>query len=314
MRFNTSIAFGFVLSGLLSQECFADDAQANANTVEAPSALHGNIAPAPAPLPAVPSSASRSTAASTSTTTTTGAPAGSGSSIDSPAGTTIDGVYIPPLSTPGGTGMTPDPLLDSGNTVNTYSHSDAQPVLRGGTQVNALPATVVPLKTVPVKNYRGPHMAFFEVHLKNSSGQVAIIDGDNTQASGQNGAIRATTAGDVTDNSSKNTTPKQEAAVTAVSAATLGLAGPIFYEMMTPSEHAKRYLGHAIGVDGVRHDIENGRFGRRLLMPGDETTGWIGFECAEGEAIKSLQIPVWFQPMRTPPSFLNLPISTSANL
>ena len=300
MRFKTSIAFGFSLALLFSQTSLAD-------TGDASSALHGNIggtakaspsATTPAPGPATSSAAPSSTPAP---------------SIDNPAGTTIDGVYLPPLSKPGSTGMTPDPLLDAGNTPN-LGPLDQPSVLKGGTQVNALPATVVPLKQVPVKNYRGPHMAFFEVHLKNSSNQVAIIDGDNTQAAAAGGAIRASTAGDVTDNSSKNTTPKQEAAVAAVSAGSLGLAGPIFYEMMTPSEHAKRYLGHAIGVDGVRHDIELGRFGRRLVMPGDETTGWIGFECAEGEPIKSLQIPVWFQPMRSPPSFLNLPISSSANL
>jgi hypothetical protein len=297
MRFKTSTALGFALSCFFVQSSLADTTDAN-------SALHGNIN-GNAKATAAPVAG-----AATAPSSTTSAPITP--SIDNPAGTTIDGVYIPPLSKPGSTGMTPDPLLDTGNAPNTFSYSE--PVLKGGTQVNALPATVVPLKTVPVQNYRGPHMAFFEVHLKNSSDQVAIIDGDNSHAAADKGAIRAAAAGVVTDSSSKNTTPKQEAAIAAVSAGSLGLAGPIFYEMMTPSEHAKRYLGRSIGVDGVRHDIERGRFGRRLLMPGDETTGWIGFECAEGEAIKSVQIPIWFEPMRSPPSFLNLPISSSANL
>jgi hypothetical protein len=187
-------------------------------------------------------------------------------------------------------------------------------VLKSTAEIVLVQGQVLALKACPVARYRGPHLQFFEMHFKNGSDQVAIVDADNTQAVADKGAIRHANASAVIKGASNNLTLKGKALVAGVSGISLGLAGPIFYEMMTPQEHAKRYLGHSIGLDGVRHDVEDGRFGRRLIMPGDETTGWVAFESPQGESIKSLKIPVWFEPMRSPASYLNLPISQGASL
>ena len=56
-------------------------------------------------------------------------------------------------------------------------------------------------------------------------------------------------------------------AVTGVSLGSLGLAGPIFYELLTPDQHAKRELGTAIGRDGSRREVEASHFGIRVMMP-----------------------------------------------
>jgi hypothetical protein len=182
-------------------------------------------------------------------------------------------------------------------------------VYKSSAEIVLVKGQVMALKASPVARYRGPHLQFFEMHFKNGSDQVAIVDADNTQAMTDKGTIRHANASAVIKGASNNLTPKGKALVTGVSLMSLGLAGPIFYEMMTPQEHAKRYLGHSIGLDGVRHDVEDGRFGRRLIMPGDETTGWVAFECSDSEAVKSLKIPVWFEPMRSPATYLDLPIS-----
>jgi hypothetical protein len=184
----------------------------------------------------------------------------------------------------------------------------ATPPKTAKAEIVLIKAEVTALKANPVERYRGPHLRFFEMHFKNGSDEIAIIDGDNTQAVADKGAIRHANASAVIKGASNNLTPNGKALVTGVSLLSLGLAGPIFYEMMTPQEHAKRYLGRAIGVDGVRQEIESGRFGRRLIMPGDETTGWVAFESPSDESIKSLKIPVWFSPMRSPATYLELPV------
>ncbi|MBX9692961.1 MAG: hypothetical protein K2Z81_11300 [Cyanobacteria bacterium] len=91
--------------------------------------------------------------------------------------------------------------------------------------------------------------------------------------------------------------PVGKAAVGVVGVGTLGLAGPIFYELMTPSENGKRDLGIALGRDRGRHEVEGERMGVRLIMPGDETTGWVAF--GDGENLrtrKRLFVPVMFPP------------------
>jgi len=188
---------------------------------------------------------------------------------------------------------------------------EAGKVYKSSAEIVLVKGQVLALKASPVARYRGPHLQFFEMHFKNGSDQVAIVDADNTQAVADKGTVRHANASVVIKGASNNLTLKGKALVTGVSLMSLGLAGPIFYEMMTPQEHAKRYLGRSIGLDGVRHEVEDGRFGRRLIMPGDETSGWVAFESPDGESIKSLKIPVWFEPMRSPATYLDLPVTVS---
>ncbi len=91
--------------------------------------------------------------------------------------------------------------------------------------------------------------------------------------------------------------PPAKVAVGAVGVGTLGLAGPIFFELMTPSENGKRDLGIALGRDRGRHEVEGERLGIRLIMPGDDTIGWVAF--GDGNNLrerKSLFVPIMFPP------------------
>lgn len=206
------------------------------------------------------------------------------------------------------------PELSSTGAAKNEISSQSQPVLKAVAEMGTLPAFVTALKDCPLPGYRGQKMSFFSLKIKNASDQVAIIDADNSQAEVPQAPVAVTDAGAMIKGASQNLTPKGKILVGAVTAGTVGLAGIIFLEHMTPGQHRKRDFGRSCGLDGVRHDVEQSRFGRRLLMPGDETAGWLAFECASADEIKSIKIPIWFAPMQAPPSYLKLPVNQAASL
>jgi hypothetical protein len=210
--------------------------------------------------------------------------------------------------------VTPTQTSASSQPNQSNSSTTSAPVLKAVAEFASLPATATVINSCPLKRYRGKKLNFVSLHIKNTSDQVAIIDGDNSQAEVPAEAIRATNAAVLIKGNSQNLTPEGKVLVAAVTAASLGLAGIIYVEYMTPDQNRQRDLGHSIGLDGVRHDVEKERFGRRLLMPGDETTGWLAFECDDDEAIKSLKVPMCFSPMRSPPSYIDVPVHAGASL
>ncbi len=205
-------------------------------------------------------------------------------------------------------GLFPDKLDPSQVQKQLMQDASESKPLPGSAQINTLPASVTEMNVTPLSNYRGPRIAFYELKLKNASNEVAIIDGDNAEIQSSDGPVRSAPAANVIKDSSHELDGKGKAIITAVSIFSFGLATPLTYEFITPDQNRKRSLGTAIGVDGIRHEVEEGRFGRRLLMPGDETVGWVAFESPVGEQVKSVKIPIWFSPMRSPATFLNLPI------
>jgi hypothetical protein len=188
------------------------------------------------------------------------------------------------------------------------------PVLKAVAEVGTLPAVATPITPCPLAHFRGKKLSYFALNVKNMSDDVAIIDGDSSQAEVSAAAVGTTSAAVLIQGASQNLTPKGKVLLGAATIGSLGLAGVILLEKMTPDQHNRRDPGRSIGLDGVRHDLEAGRFGRRLLMPGDETTGWLAFECADGDAVKALKVPIWFSPMRAPPSYLSVPIKAQARL
>lgn len=185
--------------------------------------------------------------------------------------------------------------------------SEAPGTLKGIAEQHTLPAEVTALTAYPLPHCRA-RLRFFFVHLKNISDEPAIIDGDNTEAQGSNSSIHVSDASILIRSSSGNLSTSGKAKVMAAYLSSAGLAGPIYYELATPEQHRKRDFERSIGIDGVRHAVEAGRFGRRLVMPGDETAGWLAFPYSESELVKELKIPIWFLPMHAAPTYLSLPI------
>ncbi|MBX9938925.1 MAG: hypothetical protein K2Y32_06705 [Candidatus Obscuribacterales bacterium] len=152
------------------------------------------------------------------------------------------------------------------------------------------------LNANPMTRYRGPRLAIVNLKLTNRSNDPVVLLGDAIKGKTSTGEIAAVSADRVIKLDNSILSPAGKAAVAAVSAATLGLAGPIFYEMLTPQENAKRGLGTAIGRDAGRHEIEAGRFNRRVVLPQDATEGWVAFEVPDGASIDSITLPLLLPP------------------
>lgn len=169
----------------------------------------------------------------------------------------------------------------------------AQTPLQGqaSSSSQAVKATARLLPKEPLARCRDQSLKFVELTVKNDSPQVALVHGDIAQAN-VNGVMKTATAARYVGSVSQPKLGLTGRIATGVAeVGTVGLAGPIVYENLTPDQHHKRYLGTAIGVDGSRHEIEGSRFGLRVLMPGEETVGWVAFEC-DGKDPSNVVIPV----------------------
>ncbi|MDR3613480.1 MAG: hypothetical protein P4L53_07930 [Candidatus Obscuribacterales bacterium] len=164
----------------------------------------------------------------------------------------------------------------------------------------------------PLMRTRDANLRFVQVTVKNDSPEVALIHGDIAQANIAGALKTASSARYVGEVASPKLGLSGRIATGVVTAGSLGFAGPIFYENMTPDQHRKRYLGTAVGVDGSRHEIEADRFGLRVLLPGDETVGWLAFDCPNDNQMTNLVIPVNYSKSTLPSGSLVIPVSRMA--
>ena len=155
---------------------------------------------------------------------------------------------------------------------------------------------------------RDDRLKFVEITLRNDSREVALVHGDIAEAKVSSNLRTAASARYIGTVAKPKLNNKGRIYTGLVLAGSWGLAGPMFYELVTPNQHAKRYLGTAIGVDGSRHEIEDQRFGLRVLMPGEETVGWLAFECPVSNDLTSLLIPVNYSKSALPSGSLYVPV------
>ena len=183
----------------------------------------------------------------------------------------------------------PTPL----GTPSTDNHGIAgRPVQALSANFSNVSASAKLLETAPLMRCRDANLKFVEITLRNDSTQVALVHGDIAEAKVGDSLRTAASARYIGTVAKPKLNTKGRVYTGLVLAGSWGLAGPMFYELVTPDQHAKRYLGTAIGVDGSRHEIEDQRFGLRVLMPGEETVGWLAFECPTANDLTSLLIPV----------------------
>jgi hypothetical protein len=206
----------------------------------------------------------------------------------------------------------PDSLkvpLDTRKTKAAQDETRAKEIERNNSLVTAN-AKLMPKS--PLMRTRDANLRFVQVTVKNDSPEVALIHGDIAQANIAGALKTATSARYVGEVSSPKLGLSGRIATGVVTAGSLGFAGPIFYENMTPDQHRKRYLGTAIGNDGSRHEIESDRFGLRVLLPGDETVGWLAFDCPNDKQMTNLVIPVNYSRSTLPSGSLVIPVSRTA--
>ncbi len=177
---------------------------------------------------------------------------------------------------------------------------------------SSVTATAKLLETAPLMRCRDENLKFVEITLRNDSTEVALVHGDIAEAKVGDRLRTAASARYIGTVAKPKLNTKGRVYTGLVLAGSWGLAGPIFYELVTPDQHANRYLGTAVGVDGSRHEIEEQRFGLRVLMPGEETVGWLAFECPSENALTSLLIPVNYSKSTLPSGSLFVPVKTAS--
>lgn len=164
------------------------------------------------------------------------------------------------------------------------------------------------LTTSPLSRYRGSKLVFMQVNIKNDSEMPILILGNQTRT-GQQTTIPFSEL-EKKDNTLYG--PTQKALVTAAGIGSFGLAGPLASELAAPSEYHRKNLGVAMSRDRGRHEVEGERLGTRLMMPGDETIGWVSFpDGTESANAKKLLVPMMVPPYSAVAGALEIPITGS---
>ncbi|MDZ4832198.1 MAG: hypothetical protein SGJ27_00200 [Candidatus Melainabacteria bacterium] len=192
------------------------------------------------------------------------------------------------------------------------SGSAAPPVLKGAADTTAinLNSRAELLAANPLSRYRGDSLVFFKVHIKNSGSTPVLVLGRDAQFVTPSATVKTIRAATLENHDNVLLTPKEKVLVGAVGIGSAGLASSIFYEHMTPSENKHRSLGIALGRDRGRHEVESENLGTRLVMPGDETNGWLAFEdSANVRQQNTLRVPVMFPPYSTVSANLAVPVT-----
>ena len=196
------------------------------------------------------------------------------------------------------------------------------PPLAGLARITSVSASARELPKCPLGRIRDCNLRFVEVRLANNANDVAIVNGDAAQIKTVGGTVVSAAMTPHLNNTARpGLTQFGYTAAVLATAGSLALAGPIFYENLTPDQHRKRYLGTAIGLDGIRHTIEDSHFCLRVIMPGDETVGWFAFELNDRKPLKEIMIPLSFHRSLTPdgtaiavippstPTYISIPLT-----
>jgi hypothetical protein len=190
------------------------------------------------------------------------------------------------------------------------SDANNSTVLKGRADASALSASAQLMTVNPLSRYRGESLVFYRVQIKNSGPTPVVILGRDAQVTGSADSGRTIAESVLEKHDNTLLTKKQTAAVYGVGIGSAGLASILFYEHMTPTEHRKRDLGLALGRDRGRHEVESENLGTRLIMPGDETLGWLAFDSTIATPDRSsLGVPIMFPPYNAVAATLRIPVT-----
>lgn len=217
-----------------------------------------------------------------------------------------DLISMPMMSLP----LTPDQVQDGRIKTETAGTESAGTTLVGTVHTSKMLGVAQKATAKPLSRYKGPQLVFVNVKIKNSGSEPVILIGDQVKAVSAGGAASLALSKDYIvklDNSLMN--PAKVVAIAGVSAASLGLAGPIFYELLTPQENRKRGMGDAIGRDLGRHEVEATRLNRRVILPQDETSGWVAFYAKDYQNVTNLTVPLLMPPFPSKGGLLTIPVN-----
>jgi hypothetical protein len=128
-----------------------------------------------------------------------------------------------------------------------------------------------------------------EVHIKNDSSEVVVVDGNAATATLNGTTLRVQEISAMTEATDCSLTKGKKTVAIATAMLTFGYFGPLVSEALGP----KKDLGVGFGKEGLRHRSESLYLGRRVIMPGDETTGWLVFSTEDNVTPQQVQIPLY---------------------
>lgn len=156
-----------------------------------------------------------------------------------------------------------------------------EPQLRGLAQFQQVALKANPVGSKFFSQCRPTSFRCVQVEISNELSTPILIDGDQAQATFAGQLLHQATQQEMIANSGCNPSTLTKAMVAAVTLASAGLAGPIASEMAKKRES----LGVPCGHDEVRLSVEEIRLGKRILMPGDKTTGLLCFSMPDTASV-----------------------------
>jgi hypothetical protein len=168
--------------------------------------------------------------------------------------------------------------------------------LTGQASASALLGVAKGMTVNPLTRYKGPRLVYVELTIRNNSDQPIVLLGEGIRGQCADKTVYPLGFDKLTKLDSNVMSTKSKALVAGLGAASLGLTSCIAYEWMAPEEYRKRNPGTAVGRDRGRHEIEEGRFNRRVLLPQDETTGWVAFYETDAGTLSGLTVPLLLPP------------------
>lgn len=163
----------------------------------------------------------------------------------------------------------------------------------------------------PLTRYEGPRLKFVEVTIRNNGTYPVVIIGEGSRGIGPGLNLSPLPMDTLSKLDNHILSKADKIAVGAISVGSVGLAGPLAYEMLTAQDHSKRNLGTAVGRDAGRHEIEASRLNRRVILPQDETKGWLAFYDDATKGMNSLLVPLTY-PYNNSSGSVTIPISNPA--
>ncbi|HEY9677932.1 MAG TPA: hypothetical protein V6C76_07975 [Drouetiella sp.] len=318
--------FKVVLACLLTIACSsvseAKQSKSQIAQANAGGAAGSGVQSTPAPnSAAVPSTTSATSPAAEEPSLRGSLPVSGTPSVVSPS-TSVDSHPIPPAPTRDGqtTTTSTTTTTDTTNVGGPLTDALGNPLTPGQpspipatASINDLAVTARSIEACPLPRDFDQGLKYVEVTVKNTGQNIAVILGNSAHAAVNSANQPTAPASDAEDSDLPRLNGKGRLAVGLVSAFSFGYCGPIFYEVLTPEQHRKRYLGTAIGRDGSRHDVEDGHFGIRVIMPGDETVGWMAFRCNREDAVKALDLPISFTRSAIPAGTISVPVASAVS-
>lgn len=161
--------------------------------------------------------------------------------------------------------------------------------LRGLTELQQVSVRAKPVGSKLFAKCRPTNFRCVKLEVVNDLATPILIDGDKAQATASGQVFQQATQKEIIADSGCAPTAFAKAMLVAATLSSAGLAGPIASEMV----HKRECLGVPCGKDEVRLSVAEIRLGKRILMPGDKTTGLLCFSIpAAGVVPDSLEVKI----------------------